>query len=55
MADTYTFKGCQFEISFEDGWYYVNYVGWMGNHYVGKARSWGAATGMARHYAVSQV
>jgi hypothetical protein len=48
MADTYNFKGCQFEISYEDGWYYVNYVG-------KKARSWGAATGMARHYAITQV
>ena len=55
MSDTYSYSGCQFEISHSGGFYYVNYVGWFGNHYVGKKRSWDAATGMARHYARAQV
>jgi hypothetical protein len=55
VADEYSYNGCLFRISQADGWFHVKYVGWMGMHYVGKARSWEAATGMAREYARTRV
>jgi hypothetical protein len=55
MAETYSYNGCLFEISYSGGWYHVKYVGWLGNYYVGKAKSWDAATGKARHYAQTRV
>jgi hypothetical protein len=55
MSEIYNYDNCQFKISQSGGWYYVQYNGWLGWHYVGKKRSWGAATEMARHYARTQV